>query len=380
MTGAVLTLRGFLHALFPANVADDQIHVTSFPGSPQASTAQWQGYRLSHLKRDPPPADHNVYFALGVLDASRVARLAGNVIASPLIGLDDVGTKVPVDRVRTLLTDRGIRPVAVVETSPYNHSLYYRIGEPDGPRELRAVRAAALRRHLGVLGLTDPATTDPARYMRAPFGVNGKHGTPVTLKQWNPSGPMTPFDVWASAVMGTVAQQRALNDAESGTALWHLDERHASMNDPWVKLAAEVGLAPYEGQPGVVQAICPFGHEHSGDDQTGFAFIAWGTMKCHHGHCASRKSIDFQNEIIRRYDQAIAIGMLMGTYTWTRDDTRVLDAAGHAVPGTGQAFLAVHSFDDGDDRDRLTALGYDLTANAFRVNRTKEIADDELDP
>ena len=353
-----LSLHTFLTSIFPPNTPDASIHLCQFPGDPHGPWANWAGFRYKGRGWSTPmQPECNQYFCIGVLDPASESRLAVHVIGSPLIALDDVGTKVPMARVRALLADKGLRPSAVIETSAGNYSVLYKVLPPgDATAEVAAIRLASLRKRLADLGLTDPATHDPARYMRLPWGVNGKSGFRVRLRRWAPLVPAASFDMWASALWADQAMQRLDFDAMSGASRFHLGERRASLHDPLVKLAAEVGLDPHETRPGVIEADCPFFEEHSGGDRSGFAFVNWGRCHCHHGHCASRRSSDFQRQMVALYDQQISLGVLDGSYRWTSDDTVLLDGLGASVPANGMAFLSAMAFDLAGDEDVLVAI------------------------
>ena len=92
--------------------------------------------------------------------------------------LDDVGTKVPMERLT-------VRPSWLLETSPGNYQAGYLLREPltDGlvaDRLMNAIVAA---------GLCDPGANGPrTRLARLPVGVNGKHTPPFRCRmlQWSP--------------------------------------------------------------------------------------------------------------------------------------------------------------------------------------------------
>jgi hypothetical protein len=358
-----VSLHAFLTHVFPPTTLDASIHLCSFPGAPNGPWCDWTGFRY----RRPPHAvpmsrEDNQYFCIGVLDPKSTDRLASHVIGSPIIALDDVGTsgrsKVKPGLVTALLTDKGLRATAVIETSRDNFSLIYRVAAPDEPdQEHAAIRLGALRKRLADLGLTDPSCVDPVRYMRLPWGVNGKDGFRVRLRLWAPGVPVARFEQWTSALWSDRAMERAAFDAMSGSTRFHVGDRAASLHDPLVKLAAEVGLDPHETRPGVIEADCPFWEEHStAGDKSGFAFVNWGRCHCHHGHCASRRSIDFQTRMIEMYDRQIALDILSGALRWTSDDTLLLDQAGDAVAASGLSFLSVQAFALADDADVLIGL------------------------
>jgi len=287
---AQLSLGQFLNGLFELEWHGDKeraVQLCSFPGSPRDKTASWTGRRWDPVTMAALPVNHNQYFSVGLLRPDSIGRGDDLVYANPLIPLDDVGSKVKAEDVRRLVTAYGLLPAAVVETSRGNHSIYYKVVE-----RMDLERGARVRAALGKLKLSDPAVHDRSRYMRLPYGINGKVEAPgsmtwrVRLKHWDPLA-VTSYHQWEAMIAAVGVQLRDVHVPVAG-------ERAASMSDPWVALAAEVGLDPHQGShPGVVLADCPFTAEHSDEDPTGFAFVNWGRCHCHHGHCAERRSGEF---------------------------------------------------------------------------------------
>lgn len=294
-------LRDFLRQLFDLHVHGDSprsVHLASFPGSPRdKEVTQWGGFRWAYRRggewteRAELPADCNQYFSVGLMRPDTVGRSDKLVYANPLIALDDVGTKVPIQHVRELLTNRGLVPTAVVETSPGNHSLYYKIAD-----RLDLERGDRVRAALCGLGLSDPSVHDRSRYMRLPYGVNAKRQPwwGVRLLHWRPGMAPGSYDQWEDAIGTAGGSLTAVHVPVVG-------DRAASLDDPWVQLAGAVGLDPRETRPGVVEADCPFTDEHTDNDPSGFAFVNWGRCHCHHGHCQDRRTPQFLERIAEMY-------------------------------------------------------------------------------
>jgi hypothetical protein len=297
-----LTLGEFLTSIFDLPLHGDSprsVHLCSFPGKPTDPGAAWGGFRWAYNAKDKWrlhegfPDDCNQYFSIGLLNKASIGRSDRLVYANPLVALDDVGTKVQYETVKRLVSSRGLRPAAVIRTSPGNHSLLYKVAERTQLERGDRVRAALCK-----LKLSDPAVHDRSRYMRLPFGVNAKRLPWFRLRliQWRPQA-LTSYDDWEEAITAAGADLAAVHVPVVG-------DRAASLDDPWVKLAGAIGLDPHEStQPGVISAICPFAHEHSDQEETGFAFVNWERCHCFHGHCASRRTPDFLAEIARRYQE-----------------------------------------------------------------------------
>lgn len=120
--------------------------------------------------------------------------------------------------------------------------------------------------------------------------------------------------------------------------------RAASMDDPLVQLAAEIGLDPQPSRPGVIEATCPNAAAHSTRDRSGFAFIGDGVCKCHHAACSNLRSADFKQMMIEEYNDTVLSDLANGAVT--RDKSgRLIEASGNVVPETGEGFLAIARFE-----------------------------------
>ena len=95
--------------------------------------------------------------------------------------LDDIGTKVPFERIERC------PPTWLIETSPGNYQLGYLFAEPIDGQQADALKVALIE-----AGLCDSgASGGAARWMRLPVGINGKqkYGVPsfqCRLCEWHP--------------------------------------------------------------------------------------------------------------------------------------------------------------------------------------------------
>lgn len=291
----------FLTGIF--DLVDDSqarsVHLNSFPGSPRdKDAARWGGFRWAYRAGQgwrrylELPDGNNQYFSVGLMRADSVGRSDALVYANPLIALDDVGTKVPIRQVREQITTFGMLPAAVIETSRGNYTLLYKVAE-----RFELDRGSRVRAALCALGLCDASVHDRSRYMRLPYGVNAKGlpWWPVHMRAWRPQ-ELTTYAQWEAVI-------RAAGGSLAAVHVPMVGERMASMEDPWVQLAQQVGLDPHEVRPGVIAADCPFTHEHTAEDPSGFAFVNWQRCHCHHGHCASRRTPQFLERIAELYHE-----------------------------------------------------------------------------
>lgn len=170
----------FLLAVFGDDLAVASPVVVSFEGNPANVPGKvwfgrpWQGNTAL-------PANANNYFSLAVFrpdDAGQYRRQKARFHALHSVMLDDVGTKVDMERLT-------LPPSWLLETSQGNHQAGYLLLDPitDGPTADRLMNAIVRA------GLCDPGANGPrARLARLPEAVNGKHAPPFQcrLMEWAP--------------------------------------------------------------------------------------------------------------------------------------------------------------------------------------------------
>lgn len=327
----------------------DNVHVTSFAG-PVRDGGHWKGYRVSDRHDDPSqlsfPEDHNVYFAVGMMSRESEGRAGRNHVADYLIVIDDVGQKVEREKVDALRA-QAVVPCMVLQSSPGNWQYFYRIDDPvfrtDMDRPERPILVDMIRDAIKTKGWGDKAVQDEVRYMRLPFGINGKHGGKVERTEWNPDTTVT-LDLLAEVFVGSdwrdqlAAGGKARRSPPSGAGY----DRHASMDDACVQLAAEIGLSPHEIRPGVVSAACPNAANHSTSDPTGFDFVNPYRCYCNHDGCQGITSAGFMDLMEGQYEADVRSRLSAGEL---RDDGGTLrDRSGNAVPRTGRTWMANYQF------------------------------------
>ena len=286
----------FLRALFGAVVAESRPLLVSFEGHPaKVPAAAWSGQAWAGGPRDGTDlaAAHNNYFSLATFrpdDAGQFRRRKDSFVALHAVMLDDVGTKVPMDRLT-------LPPTWLLETSPGNHQAGYLLNKPlgDGGTADRLMKAII------EAGLCDPGAGGPrARLARLPVGVNGKLKSRFAcrLQQWVPDRRYSVEQLVAGLqiemrVTGRpkrMTPQPAQRRLVDGDAVWipRPDE-----NAVVVALRAR-GLykAPLGG--GKHDITCPWVDVHTGQVDGGTAYFEpddiypIGGFKCQHGHCTGR--------------------------------------------------------------------------------------------
>lgn len=283
----------FLHVLFEGAGKGSCPILVQFKGDPTSVPASawcgtpWRGPGTVWTE------DHNNYFSLATFlpnNAGEYRRTKATFAGLHALMLDDVGTKVPMERM-------SLAPTWVIETSPGNHQFGFVLREPltDGPladRLMKAVIAA---------GLCDPGANGPSsRLARLPVASNGKL-TPAfscRLLTWAPEVQYSVEELVAGMNLEMVPVGRPKRR--------HGGSAHASQkfgNQIWTPRPAEnsvlvalrdLGLYKSALTNGGHDMTCPWVKEHTDEQDGGTAYFEpdnlWpsGGFKCQHGHCSKR--------------------------------------------------------------------------------------------
>jgi hypothetical protein len=189
-----ITNSEFIAAVVPRLPEGAFVAVSSKSGDP--SVGVWSA-RRADLAANDLSADANNYFGCSSFypgdDGSFKARKA-QFAACHFLMLDDIGTKVPLDRLE------GFELSWLIETSPGNYQGGIIFSEPltDGP--------VAVRLHNAMIeaGLCDKGAAGPqSRWARLPVAINGKpkyadeDGAPFQcrLHEWRPDNRYTPQEI-----------------------------------------------------------------------------------------------------------------------------------------------------------------------------------------
>lgn len=293
-TPQAITNDDFLRAVFGVPGPEASPVVTSFKGDPNKQKGwparQWVPGQAFGSN------DANNYFSLASFrpdDAGQYRRRKENFAALHAVMLDDVGGKVPVDRLT-------LPPSWQIETSPGNFQWGYLLREP------LADPAAADRLVAAIIeaGLTDPGAGGPqARNARLPVAVNGKHAPPFPcrLVEWAPTRKYSPDEIYAGLQIEPLlpvrlqpkgAKLKATRDDDDPVLIPRPGE-----NTVLVALR-ERGLYKQPLGSNTHDMTCPWVREHTGGIDSGTAYFepgdSWpiGGFKCQHGHCAGRRIRD----------------------------------------------------------------------------------------
>lgn len=330
----------FMREVFGDDSSNLRPIVVSFKGSPAMVPGRaWVGHPWSGDgdQDDDLPASANNYFSLAVFrpdEAGQYRRLKASFHALYAVMLDDVGTKVNMDRL-TLL------PSWLLETSPGNYQAGYLLREPltDGPGADRLMNAVVNA------GLCDPGANGPrARLARLPQAVNGKHGSPFPCR----------LVIWVPALRYSVQElvdglQLDISQAErpvrqgahaepmDGDPVWFpRPEENAVLialrERSWYK--APLG----EGKHDIT---CPWVAEHTEGLDSGTAYFGpddhWplGGFKCMHGHCTNRHIRD----LLRVLDVDVGVARMKPIIRIIAGEIhRVVEAAECELAQTGRHY------------------------------------------
>ena len=147
----------------------------------------WQGAPISSLSEMDRYSEYNNYYVISSFKANAKQQLFRRYecFSSLLcIVLDDIGTKVPFDKV-------ALQPTWIIETSPNNFQYGYLLEEPYRDVDDAKVFIEGLANN----GYTDSGAKNPVRLFRLPVGVNNKsiypEGTRTQLVEYHPQREFT---------------------------------------------------------------------------------------------------------------------------------------------------------------------------------------------
>ncbi|CAA9890373.1 conserved hypothetical protein [Candidatus Methylobacter favarea] len=273
--------------------------VVSFAGNPATvGKGAWFGKPWIFGKTSLP-AGHNNYISFAIFrpdDEGKYRRQKRQFAALYAVMLDDVGGKVPLDRI-------SLAPSWTIETSKDNFQIGFILVEPitdaaEADRLLTAIIDA---------GLTDPGASGPcSRLGRLPVAINGKHLNEeglvwqCDLKDWRPQLRYSVQDI-VDGLQIELKESPPQRRAHSRKSIVALDQHHDDVHIPRANenpvIAALKTTGRYK-QPlgdGKHDITCPWLHEHTNQIDQGTAYFEpsesypLGGFKCLHGHCAERR-------------------------------------------------------------------------------------------
>ncbi len=302
--GGVLQINNaeFVAAVFPLLPEGAFAAACSKSGDP--GLGGWSASRADRVASSLSAANNNYIgcasFYPGA-DGSFKARKA-QFAACHFLMLDDLGTKVPLERLA------GFELSWLIETSPGNHQGGIILAEPmtDGPAAVRLLNAMIDS------GLCDAGATGPlSRWARLPVAINGKPkyvdepGAPFQcrLLEWRPDARYTPQEIVDRLQLELAPAGRPKKIAKPSGRVAHVGNDSRSIDND-----ADEVLTPKAAENPVVAALkarglyktplgsgkhditCPWAQEHSDGLDTGAAyfepdeFYSVGGFCCQHSH------------------------------------------------------------------------------------------------
>lgn len=284
-----ITNKLFLAAIF--GVDWKMAHVTSFPDDPggkrSGKDTRWSGHQIGERKL---PAG-NQYFAISLfkLVRGRAVRTKDSFISCHVIVVDDVGTKISIELIASILPP----PSYILETSHGCFQYGWILNEPCRDRRMVENLLEGLVQKLAPDG-KDPGMLGVTRYCRLPEGYNSKASRLVAGEPFKCR--LLRCEPWSE--LFTMAQL-----ADSCGADLHAGRKEsnitgaADVNHPLIdviEIKSKLSSGKYD-------ITCPWVDEHTGGDDSGTA--AWTNadlsigFKCHHGHCHDRTGKDLIEHI-----------------------------------------------------------------------------------
>ena len=139
-------LRAWVAQLFGiAPEATGSVWTCSFRDIEGAGVNWFGGAGVSRLGNSPFGAG-DYYFSVGLMASGAQRRANANVVAWPVLIVDDIGTKVPLAQWEALFDAGCPRPTAQIETSPGNETWVWALdGEASGAARVNEITRLRVR-------------------------------------------------------------------------------------------------------------------------------------------------------------------------------------------------------------------------------------------
>ena len=236
------------------------------------------------------------YFCISTvrdIPRSRVlGRKTEDLVLTYDIVLDDVGTKIPIDRIR-------LKPSIILESSEGNFQYHYVLAEGIDP-----ARAAALIEALAAAGFTDPGAKRADRIMRVPGSLNDKYDPPFVARvvEFNEGVDYTLSELCVG--FGVVPTDTVVSAGPQ-----QLAEGETDPVFEWLREHGHVLGGP--NPRGWYPVRCPQEDQHTGEVDHGTDYLPGspGAFVCLHGHCEGFKTGQLRSWILTQ-DPAAEVGVL----------------------------------------------------------------------
>lgn len=339
----------FISAVFSALPQNASAAICSKVGDP--TSGGWIALRAETATRHCH-VDSNNYINCSSFIASddRIFKARkDNFIACHFLLLDDLGGKLPLDRLA------GFEPSWLLETSPGNYQAGIILAEPI----TQAQTATGLLDAIIAAGLCDPGASGPlSRWARLPVGINGKpkhvndkgEAFRCRLVQWRPEKRYHPEELVASLrlkIASPEKQRAAIKPSLENIVTFGNEADEVLMptatENPVITALKARGLYKMPLGSGKHDVTCPWKHEHTDAQDTGTAYFEpdeqypVGGFCCQHSHRDKYHIKAFLDFLGIRNDQARhkpVIRIVPG------DLHRVVDAAEMVLAVRGRHYQA----------------------------------------
>ncbi|QKK05621.1 MAG: hypothetical protein HND56_07945 [Pseudomonadota bacterium] len=324
----------FLEVVFGSREQTEQPIIVDFVGNPAKKDKRvWKGTERKRAYILSANAQtSNTYFSIAtfVPDGDGYYRRRKKSFKSlHCIMLDDVGTKVPRERLR-------VEPSALIETSAGNFQALYFLKAPESDiKKIDSFMKAVIS-----AGLCDAGAGGPtARLARLPFGCNGKHVPyfECRLTDWNPQNQYSLEEMSLAFGLGQHRSSSKRVEAKSDAEI----SLSGSGGEAIVSALKDKGLYKATLGDGKHDITCPWVKEHTNAEDNGTAYFEpsknypGGGFKCHHGHCNNRNLSHLRRAL------GVSEPRIKGKVTIYADPGRlkeVVDEAEQALASSGQHF------------------------------------------
>ncbi len=283
-----LTNNDFLMGIFGNELGDNLPLWITIQGDPNKSKS-WSGFPWRNTSYNLASSQNN-YFTLSSYkkdEKGRYRRTKKQFVSCHAFLLDDIGTKVPVERLI-------LRPSWLIETSDGNYQAGYILKTPISDSEY----AEKVLNAIIEAGLCDKgANSAITRNARLPFGVNGKYSPAFQckLKAWDPQLRYSVDELVHKFELDLSDNHKSQKGRKINHPQGHEDIFiECPKENPVISALKFRGLYKNPIDVSKHDITCPWVHEHTNQVDSGTAYFEpddiypIGGFKCQHGHCADR--------------------------------------------------------------------------------------------
>ena len=275
-----------------------------------------------------------------------------------VVVLDDIGTKVPLEKI-----PESLKPNYIIESSRGNFQYGYVLKDPITDLGL----AEALIHLVYTSGLSDSGGKMPTKVVRMPCGVNGKEGEKkydqvklieLNDNYWTPEDLLKALDVgvtWEDVLKDPKAVNGGRTAMMVGTGAWssikHTAASLSGVVDQTLEWLYDNGYVQHDNGDWVT-ITCPWASGHtSGGNVAGYSPIGRGgeynkqrSFKCQHEHCAGNTTSVFLSHIAEHGAPSVPIfdnvADLVASYAYISQDDIVARIRGVKNP----TFMKITAF------------------------------------